>query len=108
LDLKHYLNRPAEHLQKYPVLLDAVYHETEVGNPDGDFLREAIAAIKNLHNVAQLRTFQSAMGKGVTGKWEWHDLLSPDMRKTFTKGESQRQSYVISYLMIIFACIDSL
>ncbi|EDR14514.1 uncharacterized protein LACBIDRAFT_305175 [Laccaria bicolor S238N-H82] len=98
LDLKHYLNRPAEHLQKYPVLLDAVYHETEVGNPDGDFLREAIAAIKNLHNVAQLRTFQSAMGKGVTGKWEWHDLLSSDTRKTFTKSESQRQSLIFELI----------
>jgi hypothetical protein len=76
LDLKHYLNRPAEHLQKYPVLLNAVYGETEESNPDGDYLREAIDAIRNLQSVAQLRTFQSAMGKGGTGRWEWHDLLS--------------------------------
>ncbi|KAF8972796.1 Dbl homology domain-containing protein [Flammula alnicola] len=79
LDLKHYLNRPAEHLQKYPVLLEAVYRETEESNPDGDYLQEAIAVIQNLQNVAQLRTFQSAMGKGSTGKWEWHDLVSPEM-----------------------------
>lgn len=92
LDLKHYLNRPAEHLQKYPVLLEAVYRETEESNPDGDYVQESIAAIRNLQNVAQLRTFQSAMGKGSTGKWEWQDLVSPEMRAKFTREESRRQS----------------
>ncbi|KAF8159386.1 CNH domain-containing protein [Crassisporium funariophilum] len=98
LDLKHYLNRPAEHLQKYPVLLDAVYRETEQSNPDGDYLSEAIAAIENLQNVAQLRTFQSAMGKGSTGKWEWHDLVSSDTRMSFTKEESKRQSVIFELI----------
>ena len=90
--MKHYLNRPAEHLQKYPVLLDAVYRETEVSNPDGDYLREAIDVIQDLQNVAQLQTFQSAMGKGSTGKWEWHHLVSQDKTQWFTKEESKRQS----------------
>jgi hypothetical protein len=63
-----------------------------VGNPDADFLMEAVEAIKNLQTVAQLRTFQSAMGKGVTGKWEWHDLVATDVRKSMTKEESKRQS----------------
>ncbi|EAU90407.2 signal transducer [Coprinopsis cinerea okayama7 len=98
LDLWHYLNRPTEHLQKYPVLLQAVYNETARDNPDGDFLLESISAIKNLQNVAQLRTFQSAMGKGTPGKWEWHDLLTPNMRKTFTKEESQRQSLIFEVI----------
>ncbi|RXW24819.1 hypothetical protein EST38_g1034 [Candolleomyces aberdarensis] len=98
MDLRRYLNRPAEHLQKYPVLLEAVYHETPKDNPDGEFLLESITAIKNLQNVAQLRTFQSAMGKGPTGKWEWHDLLAPSMRKKFSKEESHRQSLIFELI----------
>ena len=96
LDLRKYLNRPGEHLRKYPVLLEAVYHETPKDNPDGEFLLESITAIKNLQSVAQLRTFQSAMGKGQMGKWEWHELVGSSMRKKFTKEEIQRQSCVIS------------
>lgn len=92
LDWTHYLNRPAEHLQKYPVLLEAVFKETEESNPDGDYLQEAIAAIQNLQNVAQLRTFQSAMGKGSTGRWEWSDLVSPEMAARLPKEECKRQS----------------
>ena len=38
LDLKHLLNRPSEHLQKYPVLLQAIFRETAMGNPDADYL----------------------------------------------------------------------
>jgi hypothetical protein len=85
------LNRPSEHLQKYPVLLEAIFHETAVGNPDADYLLEAIGAIKNLQTVAQVRTFQLAMGKGAAGKWEWHDLVSPEVRKTLGKDEGKRQ-----------------
>lgn len=71
-------------------------HETAVGNPDADFSKEAIDAIKNLQSVAQLRTFQSAMGKGAAGKWEWHDLVSEEVRKALPKEEAKRQSYVSS------------
>ncbi len=92
LELKHFLERPSEHLQKYPVLLHAICHETAEGNPDVDFLMEAIEAIKNLQTVAQLRTFQSAMGRGAPGKWEWHDLVSQEMRQGMTKEEAKRQS----------------
>ncbi|KAG6332497.1 hypothetical protein ID866_6590 [Astraeus odoratus] len=66
LDVKHLLNRPSEHLQKYPLALDAIMKATTDGNPDAYYLAEAIQAIKSLQGVAQLRTFQSAMGKGPT------------------------------------------
>jgi len=56
------LNRPSEHLLQYPVLLEAVKNETAEENPDSEFLLEAIEAIRNLQTVAQLRTFQAAMG----------------------------------------------
>ncbi|KZT25369.1 Dbl-like domain-containing protein [Neolentinus lepideus HHB14362 ss-1] len=98
IDLKHFLTRPSEHLQKYPVLLEAIHHETAEGNPDADFLMEAIQAIKNLQTVAQLLTFQSAMGKGPTGKFEWHNLVSDEYRNSLPKKESKRQ-------MIIFELI---
>lgn len=92
LDLKHYLNRPKEHLEKYPVLLEAVFRETDESNFDGVFVQEAIAAIQNLQNDAHLRTFQSAMGKGSTSKWEWHDLVSQDVMMRCSKEEVKRQS----------------
>ncbi|KAJ7614694.1 Dbl-like domain-containing protein [Mycena polygramma] len=98
MDLKHFLNRPSEHLQKYPVLLEAIYHETAVGNPDADYLLEAIGAIKNLQSVAQLRTFQTAMGKGTPGKWEWHDLVSPEVRQSMRKEEAKRQSIIFELI----------
>ncbi|KAJ7308583.1 Dbl-like domain-containing protein [Mycena albidolilacea] len=98
MDLKHFLNRPSEHLQKYPVLLEAIYHETAVGNPDADYLLEAIGAIKNLQSVAQLRTFQTAMGKGMPGKWEWHDLVAADTRQAMRKEEAKRQSIIFELI----------
>ncbi|KAJ7065285.1 CNH domain-containing protein [Mycena amicta] len=98
LDLKHFLNRPAEHLQKYPVLLEAIYGETAEGNPDADYLMEAIGAIKNLQSVAQLRTFQAAMGKGTAGKWEWHDLVAPEVRATLSKDVQKRQAIIFELI----------
>ncbi|KAJ7105112.1 Dbl-like domain-containing protein [Mycena crocata] len=98
MDLKHFLNRPSEHLQKYPVLLEAIYHETAVGNPDADYLLEAIGAIKNLQSVAQLRTFQTAMGKGTPGKWEWHDLVATDTRQEMRKEEAKRQAIIFELI----------
>lgn len=92
LDLKHFLNRPSEHLQKYPVLLEAICAETAEGNPDADFLKEAIEAIKKLQTVAQLWTFQSAMGRGPTSKLEWYNLVSDEVRASLTKQECKRQS----------------
>lgn len=92
LDLKHFLNRPADHLQKYPVLLEAILEKTEEENPDSEFLKEAIETIKSLQSFAQLRTFQTAMGKGTPGKWEWHDLVSHEFMKSLPKKETKRQA----------------
>jgi RHO1 GDP-GTP exchange protein 1/2 len=74
------------------VLLEAIKHETAEGNPDEDYLSEAIDAIKRLHSDAQLRTFQKAMGKGTPGKWEWHDLVSPEVRQSMNKKDAKRQA----------------
>ncbi|THU93894.1 Dbl-like domain-containing protein [Dendrothele bispora CBS 962.96] len=98
LDLRHYLNRPSEHLQKYPVLLEAILKETDRGNPDVEYLNEAIEAISNLQSVAQLRTFQSAMGRGVPGRWEWHDLVSKEVRGGLEKREAKRQSIIFELI----------
>lgn len=53
---------------------------------------EAIEAIKKLQSVAQLWTWQSAMGKGATGKLEWHNLVKEEFRKSLPKKEAKRQS----------------
>ncbi|EMD39100.1 hypothetical protein CERSUDRAFT_47353 [Gelatoporia subvermispora B] len=98
LDLKHFLSRPSEHLQKYPVLLEAICNETTEGNPDADFLGEAIEAIKKLQTVAQLWTFQSSMGKGPAGKLEWHQLVSEEVRKSLPKKEAKRQSIIFELI----------
>ncbi|KAG6841118.1 hypothetical protein C0991_001687 [Blastosporella zonata] len=98
LDLRHFLNRPAEHLQKYPVLLQAICQATARRSPDSEFLVEAIAVIKNLQGVAQLRTFQSAMGRGVTGRWSWQDLVAPDVWPRFSPDEVKRQSIIFTFV----------
>ncbi|KIY68054.1 Dbl-like domain-containing protein [Cylindrobasidium torrendii FP15055 ss-10] len=95
--LKHFLDRPSEHLQKYPVLLDAIFNETAEGNPDGEFLMEAIGAIKNLRRVAQLQTFQSSMGKP-QGAWHWHKLVSPEVIESMTKSEKRRQASIFELI----------
>ena len=74
-------------------MLDAVLRETAAENPDYEFLVEAIDAIKNLQSISQLRTFQSAMGKGAPGKWEWHDIVPAEIiEEKFSKKEAKRQS----------------
>ncbi|TFK39736.1 CNH domain-containing protein [Crucibulum laeve] len=95
LDLKHFLNRPVEHLQKYPVLLDAVISETTRKNPDREFLLEASTSISNLQNIAQLRTFQSAMGKGST---TWHSLVPSNELRSISSGEQTRQSVIFELI----------
>ncbi|KAG5653612.1 hypothetical protein H0H81_011984 [Sphagnurus paluster] len=99
LDLKHFLGRPNEHLQKYPGILEGVLSLTEEGNiEDKSALEQAIGAIKSLQSVAQLRTFQSAMGRGTPGKWEWHDLVSPQLRESLPKHEAKRQSIIFELI----------
>lgn len=97
-DLKLFLNRPSEHLQKYPGLLEAVLKETDKENSDVEYLTEAINAIKNLQTVAQLRTFQAAMGKGPASKWEWHDMVPTDLRTSLPKKEAKRQSIIFELI----------
>ena len=92
MDLKHWLNRPSEHLQKYPVVFEAIRAETAEGNPDIDFLKEATEAMRNLQGIAQLKTFQAAMGKGPTEKLEWHNLVPEDVRNGIPKQVSKRQA----------------
>lgn len=99
-DLRHFITRPSEHLQRYPVLLEAIYKDTTDGNPDADFLQEAIHAIRKLSGAAHVRTFQTAMLRGPTAKLEWHDLVSSEVRDTMTKQEVTRQSSV--FLFIFF------
>jgi hypothetical protein len=72
--------------------LEAILEKTEEENPDAEFLKEAISTIKSLHSFAQLKTFQTAMGKGTPGKWEWHDVVSPELLKSLPKKEVKRQA----------------
>ena len=72
-------------------MLEAICNETADGNPDVEFRKEAIAAIKKLQTDAQLWTWQSAMGRGPTGKLEWHNLVPEDVRATLSKNEVKRQ-----------------
>ncbi|KAL5513096.1 TUS1 [Sanghuangporus vaninii] len=98
LDLKHFLQRPSEQLQKYPVVLEAIFNETEEGNPDADFLAEAIQAIKQLHSVAQLRTFQAAMGKGPTANIEYSALVPDEVKNSMSKQELKRQATIFEFI----------
>ena len=61
-------------------------------DPDIDSLKEAIEAMANIQGVAQLRTFQTAMGNGPTGKFEWHNLVPVDVRDGIGKKEILRQA----------------
>lgn len=72
-------------------MLEAICNETTEGNPDIDFLKEAIDAIKKLQGVAQLWTWQSAMGKGPSGKLDWHNLVPEEVIAGLSKQEIKRQ-----------------
>ncbi|GJJ11168.1 hypothetical protein Clacol_005400 [Clathrus columnatus] len=97
-DLRHFITRPSEHLQRYPILLEAIYKDTTEGNPDADFLQEAIQAIRKLSGVAHVRTFQTAMLRGPTAKLEWHDLVSSEIRESMTKQEVTKQSQIFELI----------
>ncbi|KZP01565.1 Dbl-like domain-containing protein [Calocera viscosa TUFC12733] len=98
MDLKFFISRPSEHLQRYPVVLQALLQETLVGSPDGDYLFEALQAIRRLHSVAQLMTFQSAMLRGPTSKLEWHDLLPEGALQDIERHEVKRQSQIFELI----------
>ena len=38
------------------------------------------------------------MGKGPAGKWEWFDLVSPDVLATLSKGEQKRQNIIFELI----------
>jgi RHO1 GDP-GTP exchange protein 1/2 len=86
-----FLNRPSEHVQKYENVLEAIAKETADENPDADFLMEAVQAFKNMQAACVLQTFQHAMCRGPTGKFEWHNLVSEDSRAKISKAEQKRQ-----------------
>jgi len=92
MGLEYWLNRPLEYLQKYPAIFEAIRTETAEGSPDIDFLKEAIEVMKNLQSTAQLRIFQTAMGEGPTGKFEWHSLVPEDVRNRIPEQVSKRQA----------------
>ncbi|KAH7105901.1 Dbl-like domain-containing protein [Auriculariales sp. MPI-PUGE-AT-0066] len=98
LDLRHFITRPSEHLLRYPVLLDAILQETDRGNPDSDYLNQSIQAMRNLSSISQLWTFQNAMGRGNTGKLQWHDLVAPEVRETIQKKEAKRQAIIFEVI----------
>lgn len=91
LDLRHLITRPSDHLQRYPVLLDAIRNETTEGNPDAEYLLEASEAIRKLSTMAQVRAFQVSMLKGPAGDQEWYHLVAPDVRERLSKQEVKRQ-----------------
>jgi hypothetical protein len=91
MELKVFLNRPADHLQRYENVLEAIAKETAEGNPDMDYLMEAVQAFKNLQAACVLETFQHAMCRGPTAKLEWHNLMGEDVRAGISKSEQKRQ-----------------
>ncbi|CAE6417885.1 unnamed protein product [Rhizoctonia solani] len=98
LDLKHFMHRPQEHLTKYTTILETILHDTEKENADAEYLSAAMASIQNLHSVAQLRTFQSAMCRGNSAKLEWHNLVSAEVRDGMSKQEVKRQSVIFELI----------
>ena len=84
MGIKHWLSRPSEHLNIYPIVFGAVPEETAVGDPDAELLREAVQALRNL----QLKTFQAAMSNGPIGRFEWHDLVPEDVRSGIPGGKA--------------------
>ncbi|THH16693.1 hypothetical protein EW146_g3989 [Bondarzewia mesenterica] len=98
MELKVFLNRPSEHVQKYENILEAIRKETAEENPDVDYLAEAGQAFKSLQVVCHLQTFQHAMGKGPTGKYEWFNLVSDEVRKDIPKQEQKRQAIIFELI----------
>lgn len=87
----HWLNRPSEQLDKYPIILEYLQSVTAAGDADVNFLEEAIEAMRDIQGAAQLKAFQKAMGKGLMGKLEWYNLVPEDMRRGIPKQVARRQ-----------------
>ncbi|KAG9014371.1 hypothetical protein FRB94_012777 [Tulasnella sp. JGI-2019a] len=98
LDLRHFITRPSDHLKNYPVLLEAAMKETDPENPDVDFLREAAQAIRNLSDMALMRTFQSGMAKIPNAPKEWHQLVPKEVMEKLPKKEQKKQSIIFELI----------
>ncbi|KAG8878034.1 hypothetical protein FRB97_002821 [Tulasnella sp. 331] len=98
LDLRHFITRPSDHLKNYPVLLEAAMKETDPENPDIDFLREASQAIRNLSDMALMRTFQSGMAKIPNAPKEWHQLVPKEVMDKLPKKEQKKQSIIFELI----------
>jgi hypothetical protein len=48
--------------------------------------------MRNLQSIAQLRIFQTAMGKRPTGKFRWHNFVPENVRNGIEKREAKRQA----------------
>jgi hypothetical protein len=81
---------PAEHLQKYSVLLGLVLRETADGNLNGDCLTGAMHALQNLQTSTQLSTFQASMDRGPPGNLQWFHLVLKHLHRNFPKAEAKR------------------
>ncbi|KAH9981967.1 hypothetical protein BJV74DRAFT_797682 [Russula compacta] len=98
MGLKVFLNRPSEHLDRYENMLEAIAKETTEGNPDADYLMEALQAFKNVKAACVLQTFQHAMCKSPTNKFKWHNLVANDARAGIDKSEQRRQSIIFELI----------
>ncbi|KAG6901527.1 hypothetical protein C0995_010826, partial [Termitomyces sp. Mi166 len=107
-DLRYFLNRPTEHLQKLLGSLQTILKVTEPENADYEVLDMVIEAIKNLQAAAQLATFQSAVGQDVPGNWEWHDLVLPEVLQKYPKGEINRQVIIFELIKDEMAYVKDL
>lgn len=67
--------------------------ETDGENPDVEFLNEAAQAIRNLSEMATLRTFQSGMAKLPNVPKEWHQLVPKEVMDGLSKKEQKKQRY---------------
>lgn len=88
-DIKYLIARPANQLQRYPAVIEAILNATDSGDPDRDFLTEALTSIQSLSAITQLRVIHATKGKG--NKREWFDLVSEDERNAMPKKEQKRQ-----------------
>ncbi|KAG6889068.1 hypothetical protein C0992_006497 [Termitomyces sp. T32_za158] len=108
LDLKHFLNRPVEYLQKLSGSLEAILGLTDPHNTDYEALKATIQTVKSLQSTAQLIIFQCSMMRGIPGKWEWHDLISSEVRATITTGEAKRQAAMFELIQGEIAYVKDL
>lgn len=88
MKLKDWLNRPSEHLHEFLAFIEAIRMVTLEENPDVNSLEVAAEVIRGL----QLMTFQAGMGKGPTERFEWHNLVSEDVRDGIEQQEAKRQT----------------